>query len=292
MMISPGFVWTQVAAVGSAMWLHVPVDPAPTAADPYVTVMPYESHAWTEAHAAGEAAQAERTARREARRARGRLAATAALSMMGMPFSWGGGSAEGATRGIGRGSGTVGFDCSGLALYAWAQAGVRIAHYTGTQYRQGRRVREKRLRPGDLVFFGERRGDPDHVGLYVDDGVMVHAPQTGDVVRKTDYLASPYYSRRYRGAVRPGLRPVVPPLGPPLWHKAETGPAPAPMPEQTSPEPISPTEDAGAANIRPGPDDGFAAGNVSRSDERPDGLRDGPSAGQGQPATRGGPAAR
>lgn len=134
---------------------------------------------------------------------RGMIALAAAQSMIGTPYSWGGGSAKGPTRGIGRGRNTVGFDCSGLVLYAWAQAGVKLAHYTGAQFRQGRRVARRNLRPGDLVFFGPPTGDPNHVGLYVGDGVMIHAPQTGDVVKKTSFVKSPHYRSRYRGAVRP-----------------------------------------------------------------------------------------
>lgn len=138
------------------------------------------------------------------RRSRGQVAVAAALGRLGTPFSWGGGSPAGPTRGIGRGARTVGFDCSGLTLYAWARAGVRLAHYTGAQFRQGRRVPRGELRPGDLVFFGGGRGDPTHVGLYLRGGVMVHAPKTGDVVKKTNFARSAYFRARYRGAVRPG----------------------------------------------------------------------------------------
>ncbi|MFI7444441.1 C40 family peptidase [Nonomuraea indica] len=134
----------------------------------------------------------------------GDLAAAAALARLGTPFSWGGGSPSGPTRGIGRGASTTGFDCSGLTLYAWSRAGVKLGHYTGTQFRQGRRIPLSELRRGDLVFFGGGAGDPTHVGLYLGDGVMVHAPKTGDVVRRTSFLTSAYYRPLYRGAVRPG----------------------------------------------------------------------------------------
>ncbi|GAA5072187.1 cell wall-associated NlpC family hydrolase [Thermocatellispora tengchongensis] len=161
----------------------------------------------------GEAARPDagvRSQRKAEQRRRGQLALSAATAMIGTPFSWGGGDAEGPTRGIGRGRNTVGFDCSGLTLYAWAQAGVKLGHYTGTQFKQGRRIPKAKLRPGDLVFFGKPTGDPDHVGVNVGDGVMIHAPQTGDVVKRTDFEASQHYSSRYRGAVRPGLEPRRP----------------------------------------------------------------------------------
>lgn len=135
---------------------------------------------------------------------KGDLAVAAALARLGTPFSWGGGSPSGPTRGIGRGVSTTGFDCSGLTLYAWSKAGVKLAHYTGTQFGQGRRVPLSELRKGDLVFFGGGTGDPTHVGLYLGGGVMVHAPKTGDVVRRTSFLHSTYYRPIYRGAVRPG----------------------------------------------------------------------------------------
>ncbi|WP_327089307.1 NlpC/P60 family protein [Nonomuraea sp. NBC_01738] len=122
---------------------------------------------------------------------------------MGTPFSWGGGRPSGPTTGIGRGANTVGFDCSGLTLYAWSKAGISLGHYTGTQFRQGRRVPLSDLRKGDLVFFGGGSGDPTHVGLYLGGGIMIHAPKTGDVVKKTQFLDSSYYRPIYRGAIRP-----------------------------------------------------------------------------------------
>jgi cell wall-associated NlpC family hydrolase len=137
------------------------------------------------------------------RRMRGLIALSAAREMIGTPFSWGGGSRRGPTYGIAHGSDTVGFDCSGLTLYAWSRAGVKLAHYTGTQFRQGRSVGKRNLRPGDLVFFGASGGDPNHVGLNVGEGVMIHAPQTGEVVKRTNFEKSAYYGPRYRGAVRP-----------------------------------------------------------------------------------------
>ncbi|MFB9964764.1 NlpC/P60 family protein [Sinosporangium siamense] len=125
------------------------------------------------------------------------------MDQLGTAFSWGGGSATGPTRGIGRGSDTVGFDCSGLTLHAWAKAGVELGHYTGTQFRQGRRITLADLQVGDLVFFGGEDRDPTHVGLYIGEGIMVHAPKSGEVVKKTNFMDSSYYRPRYRGAVRP-----------------------------------------------------------------------------------------
>ncbi|MEV4289237.1 NlpC/P60 family protein [Nonomuraea bangladeshensis] len=135
---------------------------------------------------------------------RGQIAASAALAQLGVSFSWGGGSPKGPTLGIGRGAATRGFDCSGLTLYAWSRAGVRLGHYTGAQFRQGRRISRTARRAGDLLFFGGGRADPTHVALYLGGDLMVHAPKTGDVVRTTSFAKSSYYRAVYRGAVRPG----------------------------------------------------------------------------------------
>ncbi len=88
-------------------------------------------------------------------------------------------------------------------MAAWAKAGVSLGHYTGTQFRQGRRVTLSDLRPGDLMFFGGTAGHPAHVGLYAGGGSMIHAPKTGDVVKKVDVFHSAHYIKIYRGAVRP-----------------------------------------------------------------------------------------
>jgi cell wall-associated NlpC family hydrolase len=95
-----------------------------------------------------------------------------------------------AATGLGRpyrlGAGGPGaFDCSGFTRWAWAAAGVDLPHYSGAQWAQSDHIAVDDLQPGDLVFFwgpGER-GDPGHVGLYVGDGQMIHAPGTGRSVR-------------------------------------------------------------------------------------------------------------
>ncbi|MCW2901386.1 MAG: hypothetical protein JWO67_3651 [Streptosporangiaceae bacterium] len=117
---------------------------------------------------------------------RGAIAVRAALRWLGTPYSWGGGTASGPSLGIGHGSGIRGFDCSGLALNAWHRAGVRLDHWTGTQWTSGPHVPAGRLRPGDLVFFGTDPRDPStihHVGVYIGRGQMVEAPYTGARVR-------------------------------------------------------------------------------------------------------------
>jgi cell wall-associated NlpC family hydrolase len=117
---------------------------------------------------------------------RGGLVAAAALRWLGTPYSWGGGTASGPSYGVAQGAGIRGFDCSGLALYAWAKAGVRLDHWTGTQWTSGPHVPTSELRPGDLVFFATDTGDPStihHVGIFIGRGRMVEAPYTGARVR-------------------------------------------------------------------------------------------------------------
>jgi cell wall-associated NlpC family hydrolase len=88
------------------------------------------------------------------------------------------------------------FDCSGLTMYAYGQAGVSLPHYTGDQYNQGHHVPESDLQPGDLVFFDNL----GHEGMYIGNGNFIHAPHTGDVVKISPIAG--YWQSVYVGAVR------------------------------------------------------------------------------------------
>lgn len=103
-----------------------------------------------------------------------------ALTQRGVDYSWGGGTATGPSRGIGGGADTVGFDCSGLILYAFAGVGIELPHFSGRQYELGRKIPVAQMRRGDVVFYGE--GGGQHVALYLGDNVMVEAPTPGGVV--------------------------------------------------------------------------------------------------------------
>jgi cell wall-associated NlpC family hydrolase len=130
---------------------------------------------------------------------KGRRVADLAMQWLGLPYSWGGGNSSGPTWGT---DGPVGFDCSGLALWAWAQVGVYLPHYSGYQYRSGIHISRGNLMPGDLVFWAYNPSDPGtihHVAIYIGGGRIVQAPQTGDVV-KISYM----WSNGYIGAARPG----------------------------------------------------------------------------------------
>jgi cell wall-associated NlpC family hydrolase len=87
------------------------------------------------------------------------------------------------------------FDCSGLTMFAWAKAGVSMAHFAATQYDEFPHVPINQLAPGDLVFYGS---PIHHVGMYVGNGTMIEAPHTGAFV---DY--SSIYRPDFAGASRP-----------------------------------------------------------------------------------------
>ncbi|WP_399086976.1 NlpC/P60 family protein [Streptomyces sp. BBFR2] len=105
-----------------------------------------------------------------------------ARAQMGKPYVWGA-------------TGPNSYDCSGLTQAAWKAAGVDLPRTTWDQVKFGQRVATKDLAPGDLVFF---YNDISHVGMYIGDGKMIHAPKPGASVR----IESIYYMPIY-GSVRP-----------------------------------------------------------------------------------------
>jgi peptidoglycan DL-endopeptidase RipA len=119
-----------------------------------------------------------------------------AMSQRGVPYSWGGGNAAGKSTGIDSGSNTVGFDCSGLMLYAFAGVGIKLDHYTGSQYNAGRKIPSAQARRGDMLFWGPNASQ--HVALYLGEGQMLEAPYTGSVVKVSPVRTSgmtPYATR-------------------------------------------------------------------------------------------------
>jgi len=97
----------------------------------------------------------------------GERAAGLARRYIGVPYAWGGASPG------------HGFDCSGLVMYVYGKLGVSLPHHAASQYRYGREVSRRALKPGDLVFFSGL----GHVGLFIGKGRFIDAPQSGEVVR-------------------------------------------------------------------------------------------------------------
>jgi cell wall-associated NlpC family hydrolase len=149
-----------------------------------------------------------------------RAAVRYALAQLGDPYRWGA-------------AGPTAFDCSGLTSAAYRAAGVAIARTSLGQWSAGRHVDVTELLPGDLVFYADdplQPGTIHHVGIYLGNGLMVHAPHSGDVVR----VAS-IWRVGYAGAVR--VVPAVPKPGaspPPATAPTTTAP-PKPPPMTTAP---------------------------------------------------------
>jgi len=111
----------------------------------------------------------------------GLIALRFALTRRGYPYVWGA-------------AGPTAFDCSGLVVWAFAQEGISLPHYTGSLWNEGVHVSEDNLQPGDLVFF---YANEDHVGIYIGDGLMVDAPSAGQ-----DVMVQPISEDPYVGAVQ------------------------------------------------------------------------------------------
>ncbi|WP_198359143.1 C40 family peptidase [Streptomyces fildesensis] len=127
----------------------------------------------------------------------GQRVVAAGKKWLGTPYSWGGGTVDGPSRGFAQGSGTVGFDCSSLVQYAIFHASggkTMLPRTSQAQAAVGTAVKTGDLRPGDVIAFALHGGtDYDHIGIYIGDRKFLHAPKTGDVV-KISSLDDPYYT--------------------------------------------------------------------------------------------------
>ena len=114
-------------------------------------------------------------------------AAEVAKSMIGQPYRYGGQSPGG-------------FDCSGLVWYSYKKVGVNTARTSKALRKQAKKISRKKMKAGDLVFFKGwiRTG---HVGIYLGNGLFVHAPSSGKRV-KTDRLDSGYWFDHFKSAGR------------------------------------------------------------------------------------------
>ena len=127
---------------------------------------------------------------------RGARVVETALEVMGEPYRWGGNSSD------------AGFDCSGLVWYAYRSHGVDVPRVSRRQARVGRRVppERARLRPGDILLFGDGPERVTHVGLYVGEARFIHSTTSGGVtVSSLDPAADAYegwWVERWVGARR------------------------------------------------------------------------------------------
>jgi cell wall-associated NlpC family hydrolase len=147
-----------------------------------------------------------------------RAAVRWALAQLGDPYLWGA-------------TGPNAFDCSGLTSSAYRAAGTGIPRVSRDQWNAGPHVDVPNLLPGDLVFYAYDTRNPltiHHVGMYIGNGLMVHAPHTGDVVRVASIWRVGYVgaTRVIPGVPRPGA-PPPPPTAPP--STTPTPPAPPTM---------------------------------------------------------------
>jgi cell wall-associated NlpC family hydrolase len=154
-----------------------------------------------------------------------RAAVRWALTQLGDPYRWGA-------------TGPDTFDCSGLTSSAYRAAGVGIPRVSQAQWGAGPHVALANLLPGDLVFYADNPADPatiHHVGMYIGNGLMVHAPHTGDVVRVASIWRESFAgaTRIVPGVITPGLP------GPPVTAPPPTSPTPPPPPPMTTAPPIT-----------------------------------------------------
>ena len=105
-----------------------------------------------------------------------------AMAQLGDPYVW-------------AAAGPNAFDCSGLTQFAYAAAGISLPHSSSAQARMGQAVSRDQLQPGDLLGF---YSPVSHIGIYIGNGQMVHAPTSGDVVKvvNIDYMGSITAMRR------------------------------------------------------------------------------------------------
>jgi cell wall-associated NlpC family hydrolase len=93
-----------------------------------------------------------------------------------------------------------GFDCSGFVQYVYGKAGISVPRRSDQQYANGRKISLSNTKPGDLVFFQTTSRRISHVGIYVRDGMFIHAPSSGKHVSYSS-IENPYWRSRYRGSV-------------------------------------------------------------------------------------------
>jgi hypothetical protein len=143
------------------------------------------------------------------------------------------------------------WDCSGLTVGAYRSVGIGLPRVSRQQFWAGAFVPASQLLPGDLVFLAYVPSDPTtihHVGMYAGDGLMVHAPRTGDVVR-----LGPVHLPDYAGAVRivPAVSEPTPTTAPPTGAPPSTAPSTTGPPAITAPPTGAPPSSVPPTTVPP-----------------------------------------
>ncbi len=120
--------------------------------------------------------------RSDAVSSKGQAIVELAKKYLGIPYVYGGSSPSG-------------FDCSGFVYFLYKSMGVTLNRVAADQMTNGTWVPKNALQPGDIVGFANKSGYINHVGIYVGNGMMIHSPQTGDVVRYESIVTGNYVNR-------------------------------------------------------------------------------------------------
>ncbi len=126
--------------------------------------------------------QGEMPSRNTAVSTRGQAIVELAKQYLGTPYVYGGSSPSG-------------FDCSGFVYFLYKSMGVTLNRVAADQMTNGTWVPKNALQPGDIVGFTNRSGYINHVGIYAGNGMMIHSPQTGDVVKYESIVTGNYAGR-------------------------------------------------------------------------------------------------
>lgn len=118
----------------------------------------------------------------------GFIIAETAKRFVGIPYKWGGNNV------------VEGMDCSGFTRAVYNLCGINIPRTAEAQFQGGYPIERDEILEGDLVFFG-KNGQANHVGIYIGDGKMVHAPKRNDEIKIAD-IENGYFKKHYLGARR------------------------------------------------------------------------------------------
>ena len=122
------------------------------------------------------------SSRSDAVSTKGQAVVELAKKYLGTPYVYGGSSPSG-------------FDCSGFVYFLYKNMGVTLNRVAADQMTNGTWVPKNALLPGDIVGFANRSGYINHVGIYAGNGMMIHSPQTGDVVKYESIVTGNYANR-------------------------------------------------------------------------------------------------